>query len=62
MGYLFKDNHGDVLAAYSSISNRIADYTYDAWGNIRNQGTQSWGADNPLRYFTMDNIMIQKAV
>ena len=49
VGYLFKDNHGDVLAAYSSTSNRIADYTYDAWGNIRNQGTQSWGADNPLR-------------
>ena len=49
MGYLFKDSHGDVLAAYSSTSNRIADYTYDAWGNIRNQGTQSWGADNPLR-------------
>ena len=51
VGYFFKDNHGDVLAAYSSTSNRIADYTYDAWGNIRNQGTQSWGEDNPLRYY-----------
>ena len=51
VGYLFKDSHGDVLAAYSSTSNRIADYTYDAWGNIRNQGTQSWGEDNPLRYY-----------
>ncbi len=49
MGYLFKDNHGDVPAAYSSTSNRIADYTYDAWGNIQNQGTQSWEADNTLR-------------
>ncbi len=34
-GYLFKDAHGDVLSIYTSTSNKAADYTYDAWGEIQ---------------------------
>ena len=34
-GYLFKDAHGDILSIYTSTSNKAADSTYNAWGEIR---------------------------
>ena len=49
-GYLFKDAHGDVLSAYSSTTNKIADYTYDAWGEKKSVGDYTWGKENPIRY------------
>lgn len=50
-GYLFKDAHGDVLSIYTSTSNKVADYTYDAWGEIRTQNESSSFENNPLRYY-----------
>ena len=49
-GYLFKDAHGDVLAAYSSTTNKLADYSYDAWGTIESETEISSFKNNPLRY------------
>ena len=50
-GYLFKDAHGDVLSIYTSTSNKAADYTYDAWGEIRTKNESSSFENNPLRYY-----------
>ena len=50
-GYLFKDAHGDVLSIYTSTSNKVADYTYDAWGEIRTKNESSSFENNPLRYY-----------
>lgn len=49
-GYLFKNAHGDVLAAYSSTSNKLADYSYTAWGEQRSVNETSSFTNNPLRY------------
>lgn len=49
-GYLFKDAHGDVLSAYSSTTNKLADYTYTAWGINRTANETSAFINNPLRY------------
>ena len=51
-GYLFKDAHGDVLSIYTSTSNKAADYTYDAWGEIKKRNirlykrTDIWRSSN----------------
>lgn len=50
-GYLFKDAHGDVLSIYTSTSNKAADYTYDAWGEIQTKNKSSSFENNPLRYY-----------
>lgn len=50
-GYLFKDAHGDVLSIYTSTSNKAADYTYDAWGEIQTKNESSSFENNPLRYY-----------
>ena len=50
-GYLFKDAHGDVLSIYTSTSNKVTDYTYDAWGEIRTKNESSSFENNPLRYY-----------
>ena len=50
-GYLFKDAHGDVLSIYTSTSNKAADYTYDAWGEIRTKNESISFENNPLRYY-----------
>ena len=49
-GYLFKNAHGDVLAAYSSTSNKLADYSYTAWGEQQSVNETSSFTNNPLRY------------
>lgn len=49
-GYLFKNAHGDVLAAYSNTSNKLADYSYTAWGEQRSVNETSSFTNNPLRY------------
>ena len=49
-GYLFKNAHGDVLAAYSSTTNKLADYSYTAWGEQQSVNETSSFTNNPLRY------------
>lgn len=46
-----KDAHGDVLSIYTSTSNKAADYTYDAWGEIQTKNESSSFENNPLRYY-----------
>lgn len=48
---MFKDAHGDVLSIYTSTSNKAADYTYDAWGEIQTKNESSSFENNPLRYY-----------
>lgn len=50
-GYLFKDAHGDILSIYTSTSNKAADSTYNAWGEIRTKNESSSFENNPLRYY-----------
>ena len=49
-GYLFHDAHGDIKAAYSSSKTKLADYTYDAWGNQTAANSSAWSQANPIRY------------
>ena len=49
-GYLFHDAHGDIKAAYSSSKTKLADYTYDAWGNQTAANNSAWSQANPIRY------------
>ena len=49
-GYLFKDAHGDVLSVYSSTTNKLADYTYTAWGAHQSVNETDSFKNNPLRY------------
>ncbi len=49
-GYLFHDAHGDIKAAYSSSKTKLADYTYDAWGNQTAANNSGWSQGNPIRY------------
>ena len=58
-GYLFKDAHGDVLSIYTSTSNKAADYTYNAWGEIR---TKNEVLLKIIHYVTMVNITIMKVI
>ncbi len=45
-----KDLHGDVRYAFNSSCTKIADYTYDAWGNDATSSTSTWAQNNPVRY------------
>lgn len=50
VGYLFRNAHGDVLSVYSDNQSKLAEYSYDAWGDIRSETQTSSFMNNPLRY------------
>jgi RHS repeat-associated protein len=43
------NGHGDVTALTDANGNIVAEYEYDAWGNILFQ-TGSMASQNPIRY------------
>ena len=48
--FFYRDAHGDILAAYGGTSDRLADYTYNAWGEARTENETSSFKNNPIRY------------
>lgn len=42
--------HGDVIALTDKENNIVADYQYDAWGNVLQSDEQDSVKDNPYRY------------
>jgi RHS repeat-associated protein len=47
--YYHLNGHGDVVALTDNNGNVVAEYEYDAWGNILSQ-TGSLASENPYRY------------
>ncbi len=50
---LYADIHGDLIVQVNNISNRVVNYTYDAWGNPgepTGSMANTLGKHNPLRY------------
>lgn len=47
--YYLTNYRGDVLALANTNGDIVAQYTYDAWGNIMNQGG-TMATINPYRY------------
>ena len=47
--YYLTNYRGDLLALTDEIGTVVAEYTYDAWGNILSQ-TGEMAKENPYRY------------
>ncbi|WP_431019326.1 RHS repeat-associated core domain-containing protein [Anoxybacillus sp. D401a] len=47
--YYYVNGHGDVTALTDANGNVVAQYQYDAWGNIISQ-TGTMASSNPYRY------------
>ncbi|PIC83049.1 hypothetical protein CSV73_09550 [Sporosarcina sp. P1] len=48
--YYLTNYRGDVLALVNESGDRVATYTYDAWGNILTQSGSEIATINPYRY------------
>jgi RHS repeat-associated protein len=48
--YYHYNPHGDVIAMTDSTGKVVAQYTYDAWGNVLTSSAEGLAADNPFGY------------